>query len=39
MWATKEIQKLKPEKTLYEDLRALDGDRDGMSVIVIIINR
>jgi release factor glutamine methyltransferase len=35
--ATKEIQKLEPEITLYEDLRALDGGRDGMSVIVPIL--
>jgi release factor glutamine methyltransferase len=35
--ATKEIHKLEPEITLYEDLRALDGGRDGMGVIIPIL--
>jgi release factor glutamine methyltransferase len=35
--STKDIPKLEPEITLYEDLRALDGGSDGMNLIVPIL--
>lgn len=34
---TKDLKKLQPEISLYEDLRALDGGKDGLNVIKSIL--